>query len=570
MRAMVAKRHGAVIVTRVSTGEQVLHGTSLEDQLEACRAKATALMLPIVAEYQDAGISGALLLSRGGMQSALADIREGRADTLICANISRYSREVEHQQQIRKQVRLAGGRVVFCDMHFEDTPEGELAFDIVGGFAAYERKAIRDRTMRGKKRRAKAGQQPQRSRSPYGYHIVTHSDIIRGSYPGDMLGRYVLDPETAPIAKWMFECYATGSHSYSQLCKELNRRGVASPGSASAWHAATVRLLLTNPVYKGEPVSGRIRRIIDENRLLQRHRLTGDPITTPEIRYLAPESEWIRLSAPALVSGEVWDAVQERISRMAESSRGSSKQMRMLSGLTYCPHCGCRAKIRYQKADGVRYEYLRCSAFGNARDKAGPRPCRGDVYRLGVVEEALVRAITSAIEHPAAVQEALSAYRASLTFEQEDAASEQRDLERALEQLRTEEAAAIRAQIAGIRSGASPEAYAAVFADIAARRKDVENRLGEIARVGTRRSQPADTGRKDTLQKALTDTRAVLLFDTVPGREKHDTVMQVVQKVVCRKEGAEVVFVPGLFGENEDDPQKSIVHTTCIGIKTQK
>jgi site-specific DNA recombinase len=33
----------AVIYTRVSTGEQAEHGTSLADQEEACRAKATAL-----------------------------------------------------------------------------------------------------------------------------------------------------------------------------------------------------------------------------------------------------------------------------------------------------------------------------------------------------------------------------------------------------------------------------------------------------------------------------------------------------------------------------------------------
>ena len=95
---------GAVIYTRVSTGEQDKHGTSPETQLDACRAKALALGLPIIAEYYDGGISGGFLLARPGMMAALADIQTGRADTLICPNVSRYSRDVEHQQAIKKAV----------------------------------------------------------------------------------------------------------------------------------------------------------------------------------------------------------------------------------------------------------------------------------------------------------------------------------------------------------------------------------------------------------------------------------------------------------------------------------
>jgi len=73
----MGKIAGAVIVTRVSTGKQI-QGTSLEDQVEACRVKALALGLPIIAEYEDAGISGGFLLLREGMQAAIADIQAER------------------------------------------------------------------------------------------------------------------------------------------------------------------------------------------------------------------------------------------------------------------------------------------------------------------------------------------------------------------------------------------------------------------------------------------------------------------------------------------------------------
>ena len=58
MNQAIIKNRGAVIVTRVSTGEQAKNGTSLESQLDACRLKALTLNLPIIAEYEDAGISG--------------------------------------------------------------------------------------------------------------------------------------------------------------------------------------------------------------------------------------------------------------------------------------------------------------------------------------------------------------------------------------------------------------------------------------------------------------------------------------------------------------------------------
>ena len=161
-----SKTSGAVIVTRVSTGEQAKHGTSLESQLASCRAKAAAMGLAIIAEYEDAGVSGNLMTMREGMQSAITDIQEGRADTLVCANISRFSRNVEHQQVLRNSIRAAGGRLIFSEAEFEETATGDLNFAIQGGFAAYERQTIRERTMRGKRKRAEEGQQPQRSRPP--------------------------------------------------------------------------------------------------------------------------------------------------------------------------------------------------------------------------------------------------------------------------------------------------------------------------------------------------------------------------------------------------------------------
>jgi site-specific DNA recombinase len=150
-------KHRAVIYTRVSTEEQASTGTSLESQIAACLAKAESLGARVVATHEDAGVSGAYYATRPGLQSALAMIDEGRVDTLIVANVSRLSRDGEHQAAIAKRVRRAGGRIVFCEQSFEESPEGELSFGIFGQFAQYERQVIRSRTMKGRRKRAEEG-----------------------------------------------------------------------------------------------------------------------------------------------------------------------------------------------------------------------------------------------------------------------------------------------------------------------------------------------------------------------------------------------------------------------------
>ena len=234
--AKTTRMRGAVLYTRVSGNEQDKHGTSPETQKDACRKKALELSLPIIAEYYDGGISGGFLLSRTEFQAALQDIQAGRADTLICPNISRYSRDVEHQQAVKKAVRAAGGKLVFCDMDFADTPEGDLNFTIQGGFAEYERKLIRERTMKGKRKRAEEGRQMSPSRSPYGYRIVLKEDVLRGEFPAELLGRYTVEEGQAAIVRELFSRYASGECGTPALAKDFNRRGVPLPRGGTLWH----------------------------------------------------------------------------------------------------------------------------------------------------------------------------------------------------------------------------------------------------------------------------------------------------------------------------------------------
>ncbi len=556
VKTPATKARGAVIVTRVSTGEQAKHGTSLETQLELCRLKAASLGLPIVAEYEDAAKSGALLKYRAGMMGTIADIEAGRADTLVTMDLDRYSRDVEHQWSIKKAVEAAGRRLVFCDMEFEDTPEGDLNFTIQGGFKQYERQSIRRRTMRGKRKRAEQGQQPVRGTSPYGYHIPTNQDVLQGKYPYDQIGKYLLDEATAPVARRIWAAYAQRTHSLPALARELNVEGIPSPGGR-LWQATTLHNLLSNPVYKGQPISGRWEAYTDKSRIDRPHPINGIPIKHPNAVRPAPPEKWIILSAPVLVSEETWDAVQLRLTENRARQGGNPRRMRMLSGRVYCPHCGAKAIINSSMCRGRLYPYYICREYQVAASQLGVRKCVGDVYPIADIEEATVRALLEASEKPEAIAAAVSSYRRSLPESAEASAKIHRELaelDALLRRVSEEEAAAVQAQIAGLMAGAPAEAYAKVFATLAARRREAQERRTVLAqalsRVSGAKSSKGQQSLDEIKSTILTDVYEALTAPEIDGVEKRNLIGRVIDRVVCGKKGAEIWFAPGAFGSN--------------------
>ncbi|MBV9848794.1 MAG: hypothetical protein JO250_03815 [Armatimonadetes bacterium] len=126
-------------------------------------------------------------------------------------------------------------------------------------------------------------------------------------------------------------------------------------------------------------------------------------------------------------------------------------------------------------------------------------------------------------------------------------------------------------------AGASPNAYAEAFAQVAARRKDLENRRGELkALLGAGTAGPGARPQAvgEAVRRALEDVYQVLTAPEVPGVVKRDALLPVVERVVCHKDGVEVVFAPGLF-ESEDAEAGAgggdiTDYTTCMGMRTQR
>ena len=588
--APISRTHGAILYTRVSTGEQDKYGTSPMTQQDACRKKALALSLPIIAEYHDGGVSGGFLMARPGMQAALKDLQEGRADTLICPNISRYSRDVEHQQAVKKAVKAAGGRLVFCDMDFEDTAEGDLNFTIQGGFAEYEKAVIRKRTMAGHQRRAEDGIQTGRATPPFGYIVPKKADILRGTYPADQLGKYLIAEDQAAIVRELFTLYDSAGQSLNDLSKRLNRSGLPTSGGGKMWRASNVRYIFTNPVYKGQGSFGRFDHSTEEGRLMQTHPRTGLPLTSAKCSRPADPETWITWAVPPVVAEDVWERVNVRLTQNKSLRGGNPARVRMLAGRVFCPECGsgmaCMSptKTKSKKPGSTEvftypHRYT-CLRYRQTLLETGAPQCQPTGYYVHQVEAAVVSALLDACQRPRSVEAALNAYAQAQQQPKPvlerglDPRQELKATENALARLAERQAATVQAQIAGIMAGADPGAYSDVFSGIAAERKGLEERrgrlsrqigsigkIGSVGKIGSARKKGGGEGgrqRGDIDFPALLDrARRVLASEEVPGEVKRDILSTIIEKVVCLKAedksaGAEIVFLPGVFADALD------------------
>jgi DNA invertase Pin-like site-specific DNA recombinase len=200
-----------VIYTRVSTEEQT-HGTSLESQLADCLRIAAARGLTVLESIEDAGLSGTID-ERPGLMRAQSLIASGKASGLVVYRLDRLARRLRGVIAIAEGLDKHRGWILTADGNeYGNTFTGRFFLQMLGAMAEMEHRQIVERCQRGREARARQGVQPSRAWSPYGYHIPTSQEVMRGEYLLEELGLYIPvpllnKPETNPadIAHEVYE-----------------------------------------------------------------------------------------------------------------------------------------------------------------------------------------------------------------------------------------------------------------------------------------------------------------------------------------------------------------------------
>ncbi|MDI3317272.1 MAG: recombinase family protein [Bacillota bacterium] len=488
----------AAIYLRVSTDEQAEHGHGIDFQREECRRKAAEMGARTVDEYADEGVSGAVL-ARPALLRLLAAVQEGRYDVVLCWDASRLSRELRDQLDLRTRIRQ-GARLLFVHGGWDEaTPEGELMFNVSGSVAQYERAKVRERTMAGRRQKARSGKLPF-GFAPYGYRYDRERSTL------------VPLEEEARVVRRIFDDLIHYRAGLNGIARALTREGVPTR-RGGAWHRQVVRQIARNPVYKGVYYAN--RRDLG-GVALNRYRRPG------EKRWgrLRPREEWIPVPVPALVSEAVWEEAQAVLDRAARLWRGG-KEAYLLRGLLRCGHCGLPMAGSPRTSWGRRRRAYTCR-----RHQAGVKaPGCGRAVWAEEVEEGVWRWLLEELADPPALARALAeqAQGPGLAGAEAEREELRGELER-VERRRQEVVALVE------RGLADAETVAAPLARLRARAEDLRARIAaaEAALAQGRRAAP---GRDELAALAAHGLAALRAGELPPLALRQQLVRTLVEEV---------------------------------------
>ena len=344
----------AAIYARVSSDQQAQEHT-IDSQVEALtgRVREDGLDLEDSLRFIDEGQSGAVLV-RPALERLRDQAAAGLIDRLYVHSPDRLARKYAYQILLIEEFQRCGIEVVFLNHEIGDKPEEQLLLQMQGMIAEYERAKILERSRRGKMHAARNGSVSVFSKAPYGYRYISKRE-------GHGVARFEVIASEAQTVMTIFEWYGKEDYSLSQICERLNREGILRRSGKPGWDPTTVWDLLKDTAYKGEALYGKSRVGEYRPHLRPAH---GQPDYPRRARSITatPVAAQIPVAVPAIVSVDLFEAVQEKLAENKARRRRSEPGVRfLLQGLTVCSKCGYAyiGKTQNQAESGGRAALVR-------------------------------------------------------------------------------------------------------------------------------------------------------------------------------------------------------------------
>jgi site-specific DNA recombinase len=454
----------AAIYARVSTDDQADKGYSLPSQLESCQQYMGQLGYSIVAEFREDS-SGAVSVADRPQGKRLTEMIKHRdVDAVVVHQVDRLSRDiVDLLTTVRNWLRVG------VDVYALDVGKIESELDIVlvikGWQGSDERKKIRERSMRGKRAKARTGRVIG-ARAPYGYdHTRDENGKIVNFEPIE---------EEAKIVKLIYEWYVYGDEtsqrlSAARIAKRLAEMRIPTPGETNPgyhrtrgtgmWHAYTVLSIIERETYAGVWRFG---------------------VRIGSTRNVRPKDDWIEIEVPPLVNRETWEAAQELRGQNKQFSRRNKKHSYLLSGLIRCV-CGSAMSGEFFS----NHQYYTCSWRNNHHAHLEERTCWARSVRADAIDEDIWESISSLFGDLKKLENQLRA------AQQDELAA----LDPKMEELNAVEAMIIQAEAEALEIGQALKRATGLVA------KSLEQNMSEV-----NQRYDALCQRRDTLQAELNVT----------------------------------------------------------------
>jgi site-specific DNA recombinase len=392
----------AASYARVSSDQQV-EANTVASQIAALRARVAAdgLALPEERQFVDEGYSGATLI-RPALEQLRDLVAVGGVDRLYVHSPDRLARKYAYQVLLIDEFQRAGVEVIFLNRELGRSPEDELLLQVQGMVAEYERAKILERSRRGKRHAAQSGEVSVLSTAPYGYLYIRKQD-------SGGAGRFEIVLEEARVVRQVFAWIGRDRLSIGEAVRRLNAAGERTRTGKTVWDRTTVWGMLKNPAYMGQAAFGKTRVGPLQPRL--RAQRGGSLQPRRAIRPTdVPPDEWISIPIPALVSEELFTAVQGQLEENRRRARQGQRGARyLLQGLVLCQQCGYAyygkaISASSRKGNPRDYAYYRCIGM-DAYRFGGERICRNTQVRTDLLDRTVWQEVCALLEDPQRVEQ---------------------------------------------------------------------------------------------------------------------------------------------------------------------
>jgi len=307
-----AQRQEAVKYGRVSSKEQEKEGFSIPAQWKLLDQYATSVGFRVIRDFVD--IETAKKPGRPGFEEMVKFLKRSSVRILLVEKTDRLYRNLKDyvtMDDLDIEIQFVKESVVLS----KDSRSSEKFMHGIKVLMAKNYiDNLSEETKKGMLEKAEQSIYP--SFAPLGYRNVMGSN-----------GKRIveIDPDFGPIITQIFNWYATGYCSISEVTKQAEKIGLVSRGSRKPVSKSNIHKLLRKRFYTG---------------------------------YFDWNGKTYKGSHEPLISIELFDRVQEILDGRFITKPKISRQEFAFSGLVSCGHCGCALVAERKKA---KYVYYHCT-----------------------------------------------------------------------------------------------------------------------------------------------------------------------------------------------------------------
>jgi site-specific DNA recombinase len=358
----------AAVYCRVSTDNQESEGTSLQTQLEACLKYCHDKGYDVAYRFSEA-YSG-LSLERPKLNELRELVRAGQVDAVVVYCLDRLSRDPVHGVIIIEELEKHHVTLEAVTETVDSSEVGKLISYIRGFASKLEAEKIRERTMRGKKAKARMGQIP--SGGPlYGYEYIKAAQKNGG--------RRIINEIEAQWVRKIYEWLVNDGMSTNEIVYRLRGMNVYTKRGRT-WCRQSVLAILKNPSYTGKTYA----------------------FTTLNGKIFGkPREEWIEIPnvTPPLIFQEMFEAAQRQLQVNRQKAKRNMKREYLLRGHVYCRSCG-HAFVGDATTTGNGNARRRYRCIGKRKMYSPVNRCPNKSWGADKIEELVWVQIEHVLENP--------------------------------------------------------------------------------------------------------------------------------------------------------------------------